>query len=554
MRASLLLAASAVPLSYGQCPNSCSRNGICNPLGICECANGFDGGDCSLRTCPTGNAFFDAPEIDDVAYLKTTCSGRGLCNHKTGDCECEESFSGIACERTKCKNNCSNRGKCMSMRQLADTTRSRDSLQFSYDIWDADKIYGCQCDEGFTGYDCSIRVCPVGDDPLTTSENNDEIQLLRCWASSSSGGQLVLYFDGKPSTAIPVASTAMELKFALQSIPSINDIKVSYTSGTTLCRNDLFDNIVYITFTHNPGPLPPLVAETYDMDPSSVVEVAASPSFGLLTDHTGTDHYSVKGNKEAEECSNRGICDQETGTCQCFDTNGDFYAGNDCSVVVTYPVSTCPGDPVCSDRGVCDVITKRCTCEDGFSGGDCSQRTCPKGLSWFSYPSSNNVAHDEMVECSNAGICSRGIGQCLCNDGFFGSACEYIGCSGEDTTQTSCNGHGRCISMRELAALSSKSYGSDPNDASTFDADRIFGCQCDDGYEGFDCSLRSCPVGVDPSNNTTDITFPCSNKGLCSHATGKCKCFTGWGSSDGSGSYGTNNDCGRRLKQLRGYP
>ena len=34
MRASLLLVASAVPLSYGQCPNSCSRNGICNPLGI----------------------------------------------------------------------------------------------------------------------------------------------------------------------------------------------------------------------------------------------------------------------------------------------------------------------------------------------------------------------------------------------------------------------------------------------------------------------------------------------------------------------------------------
>jgi hypothetical protein len=96
MRASLLLVASTVPLSYGQCPNSCSRNGICNPLGSCECTNGFEGGDCSLRTCPTGNAFFDAPEIDDVAHLKTTCSGRGLCNHKTGDCECEESFSGNA--------------------------------------------------------------------------------------------------------------------------------------------------------------------------------------------------------------------------------------------------------------------------------------------------------------------------------------------------------------------------------------------------------------------------------------------------------------------------
>ena len=34
-------------------------------------------------------------------------------------------------------------------------------------IWDATKIFGCQCDEHYTGSDCSLQNCPVGDDPLT---------------------------------------------------------------------------------------------------------------------------------------------------------------------------------------------------------------------------------------------------------------------------------------------------------------------------------------------------------------------------------------------------
>jgi len=524
-----------------------------------ECAHGFTGADCTLRSCPTGVAFFDMAEIDDTAHLQTTCSGRGQCDYKTGECVCATGYVGIACERTKCKNDCSRRGTCVSMRHLADSTRNHESLQYSYQLWDADKLYGCDCDLGYAGYDCSLRVCPFGDDPLTLSENDDEIQLLRCTASASNG-HFVLYFDGKASSAISASASAMTLKHALQTIPLIVDIQVSYTTGSTLCRDDGMDNIVYITFTHNPGPLPPLVAETFGMDPESVVEIAASTSFGMLTDHNGENHFSVKGNKENEECSNRGICDQTTGSCDCFNTNGDQYAGNDCSEVVTSPITTCPGDPICSDRGVCDASTKRCICEDGHTGGDCSQRSCPQGLTWFGYPSSNNAAHDVMADCSNMGTCQRTTGECQCNDGFFGSACEYMGCSGDDSSQTSCNGHGRCLSLRELALNHKNSdgtslpiqYGSDANEPSTWDADRIFGCDCDEGYGGFACTLMTCPTGVDPLSNST-VLYDCSNKGLCDHATGICRCLAGWGSSNGSGSYGSKNDCGRR-KSLRGFP
>jgi hypothetical protein len=43
-----------------------------------------------------------------------------------------------------------------------------------YTLWDANKNFACHCDALYSGYDCSSRKCPTGDDPLTTQgENND---------------------------------------------------------------------------------------------------------------------------------------------------------------------------------------------------------------------------------------------------------------------------------------------------------------------------------------------------------------------------------------------
>ena len=164
------------------------------------------------------------------------------------------------------------------------------------------------------------------------------------------------------------------------------------------------------------------------------------------------------------------------------------------------------------------------------------------------------------VECSNMGVCHRTLGECVCNRGFFGAACDYMGCGAKGSEASSCSGHGTCLSMRALGlrhedANGSPSpimYGSIPNGAATWDADRIFGCSCDDNFEGLDGALRTCPVGVDPDSGDSAL-HTCSNHGLCDHTKGECKCFAGWGSSNGSGIVGPNNDCGARSK-LRGYP
>ena len=80
------------------------------------------------------------------------------------------------------------------------------------------------------------------------------------------------------------------------------------------------------------------------------------------------------------------------------------------------------------------------------------------------------------------------------------------------------------------------SYGTNPNNAATWDADRIFGCLCDDGYEGFDCSLKTCEVGVDINTDDDSTMHSCSNHGICDYNTGKCTCFAGW----------VGNECGHR--------
>ena len=47
------------------------------------------------------------------------------------------------------------------------TTTVGHFIEFASQYWDARKSRTCACDRGFEGTDCSQRVCPHGDDPLT---------------------------------------------------------------------------------------------------------------------------------------------------------------------------------------------------------------------------------------------------------------------------------------------------------------------------------------------------------------------------------------------------
>ncbi|CAM9644223.1 unnamed protein product [Heterosigma akashiwo] len=160
------------------------------------------------------------------------------------------------------------------------------------------------------------------------------------------------------------------------------------------------------------------------------------------------------------------------------------------------------------------------------------------------------------------GVCDYTSGTCTCFDGFTGDACQRMACPND------CSGHGRCLSMKQMAQMSEAlplspitTYTGD-DDTATWDEDMIHGCLCDSSWEvglgsgetqtpewfGPDCSLRHCPSGNDPST-TVDETqcngtladggkgtgqegnlchVDCANRGICDYKSGLCSCFPGY--------------------------
>mmetsp|Transcript_5877 Transcript_5877/g.6091 ORF Transcript_5877/g.6091 Transcript_5877/m.6091 type:complete len:1210 (+) Transcript_5877:764-4393(+) len=100
--------------STGSCPNSCSKQGSCNTLtGQCNCNNTFTGIDCSVLQC------------------QPSCiSGQGKCTN--GVCVCNIGYTGNNCGQSICPFNCWNHGTCNAGK--------------------------CTCDSKYTGSDCRFEI------------------------------------------------------------------------------------------------------------------------------------------------------------------------------------------------------------------------------------------------------------------------------------------------------------------------------------------------------------------------------------------------------------
>eukprot|EP00614_Pseudopedinella_elastica_P009543 CAMPEP_0172605252 /NCGR_PEP_ID=MMETSP1068-20121228/25483_1 /TAXON_ID=35684 /ORGANISM="Pseudopedinella elastica, Strain CCMP716" /LENGTH=590 /DNA_ID=CAMNT_0013407595 /DNA_START=507 /DNA_END=2279 /DNA_ORIENTATION=+ len=397
---------------------------------------------------------------------------------------------------------------------------------------------GCVCEHPFFGYDCSLRLCPTGDDPLTEGQVN-EVQLFTCDAT---GGSLVFFYRGKPTVNIPVSSSSGAVKAALESHPDISEVVVTFnpTDVASVCQASP-TNVVRVEFTQDFGSLPPLVPYLAKLSspggsPGGGTAVAVTVSRGgesVLYDSNSLGYHSTSGSKEAEACSGRGYCDRYDGECECFTSRetGDTYASSDgygglggredCGAPVPAlgggaRIRACPGDLVsCSGHGACNTTSMTCECWQGYESGDCSQRACPLARPWFAYPTADEEAHSfakgQAVPCANAGICDQGTGTCTCANWVTGAACEHMVCGagegGPGAPTSPCSGHGRCLSQSELALEATRSnggpanftYGLDPSKASTWDGASVMGCKCDRGFEGAFCSERACPLGDDPN-------------------------------------------------------
>ncbi|CAM9473810.1 unnamed protein product, partial [Choristocarpus tenellus] len=524
------------------CPSACSGRGYCtdSKTETCTCFEGWTGGDCSLRLCPSSFAWVDYATANDTAHASyTECSNMGICDRSTGICTCRAGFTGEACQRLECPSDCNGRGRCMSMREAA-VTIDGDKLFYDaeYEEWDADMIHGCVCDSGWEGYDCSMRSCPTGVDPYPTAVGVDEEQLMDCTCPSTCSGTLLLSFMGHTTRPIPYDASAELLKYRLEELFTVEEVSVNFSeSKSILC--DSGGTTTSITFLLQHGSL---FNMTHDI--SSLSSTGGLPYLEIFT----KGHNSIlspyisskEGTKVVEECSGRGYCNRLSGHCLCYSkflsSNGKGGPGSlgDCGYYdASDPPTNCTSalplwgrtSAMCSGVGGCNATDFHCNCTSSYSGGACELKSCEVGVAWFEEATSNTTGRSGgAVQCSGAGVCDESSGECTCWKGAFGGdACELMDCP-------SCGDHGECHNMSDFAAMARVNGEVQGFSYSLWDADKIRSCMCnrslavdnslsgtsdtyrgpysysDTDWFGYDCNLGRCPTGDNRfTSGVTDI-------------------------------------------------
>jgi hypothetical protein len=316
------------------------------------------------------------------------CSGKGICDRSTGDCECFEGYDGKGCQRTTCPNDCSGHGTCEFIDELTfgstpgeyDAAKpanfsmglSTDAMTFASigEVWDSYKSMACVCDPGYIDVDCSRRMCPKGNDIFdtrldTADDMRYQVQNISLFAAGPFGnGTNAAYTEfanqtfalkfvstlNESYTTIPIiigdtlfisdddqtGAFAKTIKAALEGLPNgvIDTVGVSvsfaydimYESGGSQMELN-----IKVTFTGATvaGPQNFLIPKVDECLAGCTPKITG---LNLVSVQDGTNNlYSKVTEMERAdynnyECGRRGKCDYDSGVCECF----EGYAGLSC--------------------------------------------------------------------------------------------------------------------------------------------------------------------------------------------------------------------------------
>ncbi len=420
------------------------------------------GGDCSQRVCPFGLSFVDTPlgdlnhdgSVTNSGSVKTQfsnaavkelfptsahsyaeCSNKGFCDRASGECGCFDGYTGSACQRTVCPNDCSGHGQCYTLREIAAGPNvpvshpagaqnvgrnfkvldyqfgtyktSGVSHAFEYNLWDADKNQACVCDAGYFGPDCSMKQCPKGNDPLTNDPKHcggaacsAEVQYAYIGFANAGNGFDTDYYlewqDKEQNSGLltKLRSEVFTLKKGLTGddyAEILQDALETFPNGvlngvTVSCSK--FENKANTVLAAH------LACSTPLNDDTDVVELKLDFTNGPQGNVNGLTQHVVRANNLVKSIPTVDIVGLSftDGTPGSVSTtipaqasasyiarNGLTYAAGAFPDAVTF-FNGAKSDPMqgnqenspCSNRGLCDYSTGTCTCFAGYTREDCS--------------------------------------------------------------------------------------------------------------------------------------------------------------------------------------
>ena len=417
------LIGSAAALCPGDSP--CSSNGACGIHDKCTCFTGYTGEDCSARTCnhhtswnqigkeaTTNGGDNTVGAYNLIKHTPTECSSKGDCDRDSGECKCYEGYTGKGCRRMQCDggSTCSGHGQCRSLGDVAKDNSWTGKDNAGYDGWDKNMVQACKCDAGWAGVACTDRLCPVGDDPLSTSQVDATIFLGTGRYSNDAADGVsnhAPYIDDSTSAAANAAdylvpalefvlkytdaygatwstwgisaydTSAIAIEEALEAlpnyaIPAVTVTEVHFATGsvgaitmsdTSSTKTPAFtDKIFSIEFTHprNSGPQ------------TLTVESTGCDTAGCSVYYHGTTHVPaniVVGDPATTNSPLGGGAKIYTKTEAATLTIGSTAAYTATAVEGSKEATTCSG------RGSCDSEKGTCECFAGYTGNSCETQT-----------------------------------------------------------------------------------------------------------------------------------------------------------------------------------
>jgi hypothetical protein len=227
------------------------------------------------------------------------CSGRGICDRDTGNCECFDGYTGKACMRTTCPNDCSGHGTCEYIEELDsmygdyhkltgdNPTTNRYTHEFTQ-LWDARKSRACQCDPKWTELDCSRRMCPKGNYALyNDAQPTAEIQRIvinKGWAEPARSFALTFLttLHEEFTTGPIVLGYDTGLVTDIHGINGVNGAELTLTAATA--RQWMIDSVEWEL-----NNLPNKVIQDIEVDVKELTVDATTGALGVY----GTGAFAV---------------------------------------------------------------------------------------------------------------------------------------------------------------------------------------------------------------------------------------------------------------------